>query len=50
MFVRDLPRAIDRLETERLSEPEVAFDPVRLCSVHPVKAVAERNIIADCNG
>jgi hypothetical protein len=49
VFVRDLPLAIDLLKTERVSEPEITLRAVDLRSMHPVKTVAKRNVVADRN-
>ena len=47
VLVRDLPFACDPLEAERLSKPEIGLCSVRLCSVHPIEAMAEGNIFTD---
>ena len=47
MLVRHLPFAFDPLEAERLPTPEIGLCSVRLCSVHPIQAMAEGIIVAD---
>jgi hypothetical protein len=47
MFVRDLPLAVNPLETECVPKPEVAVGTVDLRSVHPIYAVTKSNVGTD---